>query len=350
MTTKLESRESRSLEEQLESLDITLPAGVVQAALHASMGSERLPRRTHSSARRGLILGALGAGVVGANIAAAYQVPAYGDLFAKMPFLQDRDRMLIQDSGIPPETALALDLVAIDQGYVVHLRAAYADTTRTTLAFDIQAVPGQEAAFRAPGYMEFEITDADGNVTTARANSGGVVGATMRTMHANLPPLQGASANGAPVKFRVTSLDDLDWKVSGSWEFELQLVAEPAPALEVPAGRLRAGDSEFEIISIQLSGFILTVEYRVFGPVVERESGFWNAPTVDLPRMGETTDSVMIFAVNEDPEAPPYVSVSGSSDDIGNALRKTVITVPESGNYRLKLGNVEQEGWLITIP
>lgn len=350
MTTNLETRDFRSLEEQLESIDITVPAGLVQAALQASPGSGRRPRRAYGNARRGLIVGAIGAGIVGANIAAAYQVPAYGDLFAKMPFLEDRDRMLIQDSGIPPEASLALDLVAIDQGYEIHLKAAYADTSRTTLAFEIRAVPGQEATFRAPGYMEFEITDADGNVTTARANSGGVVGATQRTIHANLPPLQGASAAGAPVYFRVKSLDDLDWKVPGNWEFELQLVAQAAPSLAIPSGRLQAGDSEFEIVSIQLSGFVLTVEFRAFGPVTERESAFWNAPTVDLPKMGDITDSVMIFAVNEDPSAPPYVSVSGSSDDTGSALRKTVITVPESGNYRLKLGNVEQEGWRVTVP
>lgn len=342
MTNNEFSDTNMSLEAQLVAFEIPLPAGLVPAAIQASLGSERLPRRRAMRGRGALVGAVIGAGAIGLGVAAAQQ----------LPFWNERDQGTIVEAGVPLDEASKYNAIVSDQGYDCRLTAAYGDTSRTTATFEMRATPGHEADFGMPNGITVELVSSDGTVTTTRMASGGVLGWDNRTLYADMPPVTGDSRFGAPTIVRVVAIDFYDGTLRyGNWEFEVEFVQGDVLQLPLPPGPLVAGDSTFEILSLQLSGYELTFDYLVEGPVVARYEEFFNSSSVDPARIGPMSNTISIIPRSTTGRRPGEDGLGGwGSREEKDRPYQGHITFTAPGTYRLTLGDVEQEGWLVTIP
>ena len=262
-----------SLEDQLTALDIAVPPALGSRALAAAAQSPTRQPRRH---RRRTALAGVGvvAAIAGANIAAAEYVPAYREFAQVLPFMDSAaEDKVRQSAGIPPSDFAPVGAAQGDQGFQVTVVGTYADEMRTTVLVKTSRDPSAPITLVPfPDPAEFELVDSSGQSLAWTSGTGfededGYVTAL------DFGPLAGGPGASHEVTFRVTRLHAAyppgQTSYTGNWEFPLTIAIVEAPSLPLPEGPLAVGGTLFTIKKLQVSGYLLKVEWEATGVAVD---------------------------------------------------------------------------------
>lgn len=251
---------SKTLDERLADLDVSLPASFVPRVL--ARANKQTVRTGRRPMWRAVALAAFA--VLGFLAASLYAAPRFADAVAGAPLIGGPTTAVLTSFGLAPlnNRLTAINDAATSSGYRVRLIAGYADATQTVLVLRVEPP--------ANLYDTAVLTDQFGR--SLRPSSGILAGSTGDTVisFAGLP--WGDSLLGARLTLHVSALQlrpdaPTGSIVRGDWNLHATLAVEPAHSIRPLPEDGRLATTTFRFTSIVQSGPSLQVDTQVEGPL-----------------------------------------------------------------------------------